>query len=74
MESLAIVATCVVVIIIIVNAVFLQSGSFSSLKRGRATGNAQEIRKFLSGENRDIQRAISRVQTIVGGKAAQNQR
>jgi hypothetical protein len=74
-ESLAIVATCVVMIIIIVNAVFLQSGSSPSLRLGRAIGNAQEIREFLRFENRDIQGAISRVKTIFGGNpAAQNQR
>ena len=73
-DSLAIVAAGVVIIIIIINAVFLQSGSPLSIKPGRTTSNAQEIREFLRFEERDIQSALSRVKTIFGGNAAaQNQ-
>jgi hypothetical protein len=60
-DTLAIVATCVVIMIIIVNAVFWQSGPSSS------RGDARQIREFLRAENRDIQRAIGRVKTIFGG-------
>jgi type II secretory pathway pseudopilin PulG len=62
-DCLAIVATGVVIVIIIVNAVFLQTDSSSSR---RAAGDAREIRKFLRVENRDIQSAIGRVRTIFG--------
>jgi hypothetical protein len=74
-DSLALIATCGVIIMIIVNAVFLQSSSSSSVKLGRATSNTQEIREFLRAEKRDIQGAMSRARTIFGGNpAAQNQR
>jgi preprotein translocase subunit SecG len=63
-DSLAIIATCVVIVIIIVNAVFLQSGSSSSRK---PAGNARDIREFLRVENSDIQRAIGRVKALFGG-------
>jgi hypothetical protein len=62
-DTLAIVATCVVIMIIIVNAVFWQSDSSASR---RAAGNARQIREFLRVENRDVQRAIGRVKTIFG--------
>jgi hypothetical protein len=62
-DTLAIVATCVVIMIIIVNAVFWQSDSSAGR---RAAGNARQIREFLRVENRDIQRAIGRVKTIFG--------
>lgn len=70
-DSLAIVAACAVIIMIIVNAVFLQSGSSSSVKLGRATSNVQEIREFLRFEERDIQRALGRVTLFGGNPAAQ---
>jgi type II secretory pathway component PulM len=60
-DTLAIVATCVVIMIIIVNAVFWQPGPSSS------RSDARQIREFLRAENRDIQRAIGRVKTIFGG-------
>jgi len=63
-DTLAVVATCVVVMIIIVNAVFWQSDSSASR---RAAGNAREIREFLKVENRDVQRAIGRLKAIFGG-------
>jgi hypothetical protein len=63
-DTVASVAACVVIMIIIVNAVFWQSGSFSSR---RAADNARQIREFLRVENRDIQRAIVRIKAIFGG-------
>jgi preprotein translocase subunit SecG len=73
-DTLAIMAAGVVVVIIIVNAVFLQSGSSSRPKLGRATSNEQEIREFLRFEERDIQRAISRFTIFGGNSAARNRR
>ena len=63
-DILSVIATCVVIMIIVVNAVFWQPGSSP---RRSAADNARQIRDFLEVENGDIERAISRVKTLLGG-------
>jgi len=63
-DTLSVIATCVVIMIIVVNAVFWQPGSSP---RRSAADNARQIRDFLEVENGDIERAISRVKTLLGG-------
>lgn len=64
-DVLAVVATCAVVAVIVVNAVFLQAAPSLSRKLGTAAGNTRDIREFLRGERREIQSAIGRVKTML---------